>query len=826
MGRKKKKHKQKKVSGPKKQLSIKDLEIQAQKNLKDGDFHQAQGHVKKLFQYDSEKYLPEIISIYEAHARYLIDHGQLSKALKTINQLKKITRIAINISVEIFIALKEEKFDLACQIAISSIAQVSPKNIFDKCCIADALVLGFDDLEKHDALEQSCKNELALIHHALRLTSEEKYEETILILKQIKLKSLFAHWKLFIKGLCAFYCHEDDKAQKAFTRLPAESVLIKAVEPFMILLQGKDALNNSPKGKDVLNRICILTDHEEFVNLLPMADYLWGKGRYRNSYLQLDKLKQQFPTEETGLLHTLSLFYFNSILSMREDHADKYIKSLFSINERRKKNNLIEKLFLFRGLCLHLEKNGSEDNDIIKSWENFLHTYNAVYEENDHLKAIIHSHIGDVFSTKIESEEDIFSIFARHKSKSLLLRNPGLAEKNYEESILLNPACQKTYFSLLKLHEMTKETTKVNRKLDEIIQLFPDNRDALAKAGKNCIMRKSFQKGVKYLEHAVALNPLDKSLCESLITAYIKTAYKYANNAKPDKCRALLQKALVHGDPGLDYFNKGHAYIISRWASFEYIADKEAKADKLIAQAHEKTQRGFRLTYFFLLISKEYKVNPKYLKKFEDQVKKDLAQKASVDKAVAYIEVIIYMHIFSTPFVGLKKEIKRISNYALKAVKYDFLREDAKKIILFALLDNVRDYRLAAKYIGAMLDKDSFDPFPLYHRLTLILQEMTAPSELELEEANKILKYAERINDQKLIREIKTLIMDIKKYLAMLAFMPDFLDEFPDNIDDEFDDPWAGVSDIPASMPKKQAENDKRKTNKPGLVQRNLFDDQ
>jgi len=103
---------------------------------------------------------------------------------------------------------------------------------------------------------------------------------------------------------------------------------------------------------------------------------------------------------------------------------------------------------------------------------------------------------------------------------------------------------------MLRLYEIGGETGKRNKKLDEIIRLFPDDKDILAKNGNFCIERKAFIKGIELLKRAAALDPLDRTNREFLCIAYIKASLHFAKEGTTRRYREFMGNAIerIHGE--------------------------------------------------------------------------------------------------------------------------------------------------------------------------------------------------------------------------------------------------------------------------------------
>ena len=791
MATKKKKKKKKNInSSP--ELSVSALEEYARRNLTAGNFRQAREYCKKLLKHDREQYLPLLIASYQGLVRQMLEQGLMDEAGVVLSQIKKLTGENEAGNEEIMLAMRKGNFSDAAKSAMDCLSKISDKPEPENQVIADAIVLAFKKMEFPESAHPSLEKELMGIHDALGLLTEEKYEEAMVALRPIGTRSIFSHWKLFIKGLVAFYRLEDEKADMAFKRLPSESMLVKAAEPYLILLKGKEGLKKHSKKQDVLNQVIAITGRQEFDRVLPRSEYLWQVGRFRDSYHEMQKKLPNFPTENPGIEHTLSVFYYNSLLHMDTKHADNYLKYLIKNISITRGKNRIERYMVHRAECLYLERDYLHDSDMIEIWDNFLMSHERVYGENAHLKAIVYARLGNFFSIEEKDDSCFFSPFRREKRHIPQLRNFGLAKKYYEEAVKLNPGDRDQHFSLLRFYEKTGEKAKLNRELDEIVRLFPEDKESLFKAGLGCIDRNAFQKGMKYLEQALKLDPLDGNLRESFIVACIKTALKHAQKSQIDRFRSLLPQALESGISDSDHLNCGHAYLYARWTCFELLNNQVQEAGQCLTRALNITKDDLRIAYFYRLIAQLYGVEPKHLKETKERIDRDFSGKAVPEKVVIFMEVVSYFWNFSNPLNWLTKETNKVNGYAVRALKQDCSRDDAKTIVEFAFMEN-GNTNLAGKYINKMLKKNKDDPLFLFYRYhTRWMNQRTyrLPGKNDLKELKDILLKAERDNDPELIAKVSNAIESLEKELSFLD-APDWLDDIvsgPDDFeDDDFD---------------------------------------
>ena len=773
--------KKKKNKKPQKEFSISQLEEKATHCLNSHNYRKAREYFKKLCAIDRDRYLKGLVESLNGLVLQVTDAGKINEAKSLLKQIKKLGNAQADGKVEVMLALKEGDLKKGAEAALRYISDAGDNSWQEFKRVADALVLGYHDDISQKLSRFAFYTDLQAIHTALRMVTEKEYDNAATLLRQVSFSSPFSHWKLFIKGLCAFYKGEDIKAQKSFELLPADSMLINAAIPYLILIEGSEALLRHYKDIELLRQTCVLAGKEELADILPRAEYLWRTSRFRDSFKHVRAGLKGFPSNNSGISHTLTHFYFNAPHHLQPGQKKKLSDFFLKILNSGKARNDTETFMIIRNVALFAEEEDIADNDLARIWEDVLLYLNGSQAEKKKLMAIVYSHIGDIFSQEEVEPPSFFSFFGRRKPNHPVLRNKGLACKYYEQCLNLNPYDRDVQFAFLRLYEKTGQRSLINRKLDEIIRLFPDDKEALQKAGHRCIERKAFQKGLKYLTRAVELDPLDNKLREIFILGSIKTALNHAKKMQVDRFRKMLPTVLAGGLDNSDDFNRGHACLYARWANFELLNNNPEEAETLMSRAYNSTSSGLRLSYFNSLIARVYGVDNKYLKKIEKDAQKAFSGKALPEKAVMFADIILYCWEFPC-LPWLKKEVRRVNAYAMNAAKNNCTREQALFIINFAMNQDNENPKLAEKYIEKMLKKNPGDPLFLFYRYEMRPHDFFSgpPTSHDLEELRNILSLAEKENDAELVNKIRNKLNHLEK-------MNPFFDGF-NGIDDDDDD--------------------------------------
>jgi hypothetical protein len=766
-------------------LPTEDLDQRAKSDLAKQNYRRAKEWLKELCKRDNEQYLPQLIQCYQEMAKRMLENGQPAEAKTVLDRIRLLAGDNVAPLLEAQLATQSADYVAAAGTFVEHcIAGGNFSNPGDDRVMADAFVLAFEDHSDLKEGNPKLYGELMAVIKALEYVCEERFADASSELKKIGLHSRFSNWRIFVKGLCAFYTGADSRAREAFMRLTDEPLLQKASRPFLFILGEQSASPSKGEAKEpLLMQVCTLLNSKDLEHVLPRAEYLWQLKRYNDSYEHVAKTLPGFPSEEPGLLRTLTRFYYNALFKMSYQQTEKYIKSISYIADKKKKNHLDHLIFArVRNLYLDMEE-AVPDHEMMKLWDEYLLLYDLVYGENARLRAIVYAYLGDKFS--MEEEPDPFqSMYERRKNRPGI-RNFRLAEESYNHSLRLNSADKEVHLSQLRLYEKTGENSKKNKKLDEIIRRFPDDKETLIKNGHSCIERKAFIKGIEYLKRAVILDPLDRHIKEDLCLAYVKASYHFAGKCEAGRYREFMGEAMRFGEAGLGNINVGLPYLKVRLAIFEWIGDCSHEGDLLLEDVLCNGDGRAQLTFFAYLMSRIYEAPAQCCSRLETRVI-EVFNKPDPGVAASCIDILQYITLIDRPNFWIRKELNRLNEYVMDASVKACPLPEAEKIVRYALTHGTYGKRIAGKYIRRILEKDSRNPLFLYFEyLTEKMDECHSPTDSDLQRVKDILTIAVERNDRLLINDLNKAINSIQDFLS-LAIENDW-----DAADDDGDD-WDG----------------------------------
>jgi tetratricopeptide (TPR) repeat protein len=832
---KKKKRRSEKSSVPNKQLTLAELEDQFAENVAAGNFRRAAGIARRLCDHDLKRYEPLLFQALISLVDVLLDKGKISPARTAFDRLNKMSSAPEVDDLALRLARESGDF-IGTSTAAVRLLTAEPRGADDddhhqylqKLRAADVLVLSFAAFPLPLAAEYpGPAAELSQVHQALELICKKSYNEALDAVATLGRRSLFSHWRLYIKGLVAFYRGEDDKAKQAFSRLPEGSWLVGAAAPFLLLLLPAEDPSCQQLAKDEsrLRAACILADRSELADILPRANYLWMTGRHRDSFRYLHRSRINFPAETPDVCGSLTRFYYNAGYHLEGKQREQYIFFLCEAVAKEMERNKTIVLQGIRLAALYSENDEDEEDEMVLFWQDFIRYYQFFYGENKRIVSLVYAHLGELFARKVAGMEmspfHLPGYLDAGRDESEIF-DPEEAEKYFLLSIETDDGNKNSWLALLDLYSSAGWKTKENRLLDDIVKHFPDDKDALFKAGTGCWERHAWHKGRKYFRRALDLDPLDSYLQEKFILTTVSLALEQVLKGRLERCCSLLDEIVEITRPKLDDLNCGRSYLLGRWVIFYLLAYDEDKAQEYYAQAMETAPNPDKLLYFIWMYALCRGVDRNFLTWMEKPLKK-LFSRASVPTAMGFLEVFRYCcRMIDEDFSPLKKEEMRLHKLLVKAMRQADVGQ-VVEVIEYAFDDPVTGKPVIRACLRRLKAIDSRSPYYLfYDYVANHLGAGKLPRNRDVTYLREILLLAEKTQDRQLIGRIKTQLTKLESFMDMLEGMQNHIfDELvaEDDLDDD-DDGWdmslpPGASQVPDSWKRKQRPGSEKKDQLP-----------
>jgi hypothetical protein len=733
------------------ELSSEQLERQARDDMAASRFRKARDTYKVLCKQNREKYLPGLVEANRGLAEQLMENGRNSEAEQVLAYLKTIAPASSMLATDICLALKKHDWQTALEGALrlwnNPSAALAER---DRAAVADGMVLAFPELQEAGNLPLPEASDLAAVVGALRCVSEERWDRAQELLRPVPRGSLFAGWKILVKGMIAFYAGNPEKVEALFAQLSPHGVPVRAANALRLFLgTGRSQKLNEPAGEQAARGACILLGATDLATHLVPANQAWEAARHGDSYKEL-RQASSFPSEQPDLAGALSDFYFKAPFAMRDAAYDKYIDRFERIAESGQFKNNQEARFVYRLLgCAEFEDPFA--GDIEHFWRSFL----KFYPTNDRLSGKIASRILERVGSHYAQREMEPFFFGEEGER---LRDAQGAIRVLEESIERDASNLGAYLKLLDVYESTKQNNDRIRLLDRMAKLFPRDKTVLLHAGRESLERKAYVKGIQYLERAHLLDALDPEVLQTLVSTYTRLARQYYEKRNVIKGRHTFDLARRHAIRDQVDFIRGLEFLEALQGLLEMSFGDKGMGERLMTSARENTRSLVALLFFAHGNSRRYQ--RKQGSGFWAELLKNRPQVVSArSRKEVYL---VFAHLRSLDeALNWSAEIAFVRKCLAPLSSEAFTPEEASYFV--PLLRTDPPFASVAKAINSeALRRDPDDP---QFRLYAVFLRSRSPLDLNIAEVDKIYRDAVRRGDTKTAALANTAIEAAKNFI-------------------------------------------------------------
>jgi tetratricopeptide (TPR) repeat protein len=777
---------------------------------------------------DRNSFSAPLKAAYEGLYRQRLEKGLFEEAAMIVDQLEKLSDDSA-FHERVTLHLKREDFPKAADAAARLLTATDwPAGQVDAA--ADALVLAFDPVPAEAGLPGGIRSDLDRVRSAIKSVAGARIRDALETIKPIGIRSLFASWKWLIKGLCAFYGQEDKKAVAAFEKILPDTAPAAAAAPYLRLLQKDSWRDAETKDIRLTADVCVVAGCGAAAEDLARAQYLWTVKRFRDSYAHLRHTIEDFPTCSRGLARSLTELYYNTCFEMPPKPAQKYVEHLVRSASAGRADNTTAQIWARRSLALLSEQHEDFDPFIFEHWEKFIDLYESRNGDCPRVRALVYGRLGDLFAEEMPDNNPFSFFFFRRRRKEPNLRNIELARHCFQASVDADPEAFQPQVAQVAFLEKIGDTPHVNRLLDRLIRQFPDQKEVLFKAGVRCSDRKAFVKAMKYLERALALDPMDKVVREQFILTCIVAALQYVRKNNPEKAQALLPRALEWSDAHSDDFNRGRAYLYARWTAMAHLLNDGAGAAQLWGQATAHRQGSeLKLHFFYWVVAGSYGVARPLTKKSEAFVEKTLKGAFSADTALDCILTLQYANLLPGRISGLRHKKDRVERYLTRGATAEMTRQQAGTVVSFALSEECNRPDIADAYIRRVLKQNPDDALFRYYRYLARAQVSPGYGHIDddMQELETILRLAREQQEATVTLALQKLLREIDAMPPLGGFGEEPFFDIDDDLEEEGmpaeDDIFSAFFGQPPKKQKPKKKIHKEKSIPRGPQQLNLF---
>jgi tetratricopeptide (TPR) repeat protein len=658
-----------------------------------------------------------------------------------------------------------------------------------------------------------------LVRQALEKLQAGDEEGAMVVLRDLPRSSPLSEWKLFVRGLAAFYRQDQAEIRANWDRLDPKrtaAAIAQRLRRMSAESTGTDSNALEPMEKLVFGEPIL--DRLQQVRTFA-ANHEWPKvlrliGPLRHALNQIDpKLAERLTVVLIGSL-------IKSVQDMTWTETERVITQFTRVAQPMTIDPRWNRLWA-------IVWDGPQADDIsgtIRHWVQYIQDLETIASlsppERALAQAIVWGHVAGLNNEDVEFlMEELEGLpsspfkLPGHRKKGETTNDPDLAAAKkevidcLERGIRLAPTYLPNYKLLVEFHAEWKDARGMEAAAKRLLAAFPDNTDALELLGRHHFQKNDLAAALPYIQRARRTKPLDASLRSLEWMIRVGLARLFAISKKWDEGRAEFAAA----DELLPEYLHQYGYL-ARKAIFEHKAGQAGPSDRYLEEARAQLVEPAPLWLALVIESIRYHM-PKssldaYTKLWEaDQKKKVRSETAGV--LAGQMEGFLAAGI---EYPNRDTHIDQVVAYLKRTMRLKYRREDIEQVVEF--LTRLPDqFDLLEKLVKAGL-KQHPDSASLNMRAADV--EMTKGQGFAgTRSAQRYLETALKLAEASTDPKVTELLPVIRKHLGVISeltermgpfgfpfgggmpFGPDFLDALDFEDDDEYDDEFDGDDDGP-----------------------------
>ena len=369
----------------------------------------------------------------------------------------------------------------------------------------------------------------------IQLLAQKEWDALDQTVKQITRKSPFAHWRLFLTGMSAWYQGDEESARKFLSKLDPGTVPGKKARAVLAVL-GDDQTD------EAFQELGRLLKQPKLFPQIAKADRALSDNRFHSVQSSLAQISG-FPSFNRSIPGILTHCFLKDIPHPGvQEVGDQLIDRTLQQITSGKQNVSFSQAFLWSSILLKnagilSSESAPEEMRMLEqiAFGKFESSFNKLFFPAHELgafwqlqKAFNFREYSDPFS--YDEDDDEASIFCLKKA------------------IELCPDFERPYHLLLNYYEFERMSKEANRLMDEMTKRFPESPSIIAKAAKNCFQRKTYTKALRYFKKLEIADPLCNRTKLAIFQCHLAIAFEKAakgNGKATEKAIAEAEAARV-----------------------------------------------------------------------------------------------------------------------------------------------------------------------------------------------------------------------------------------------------------------------------------------
>lgn len=589
-------------------------------------------------------------------------------------------------------------------------------------------------------------------------------------LQKIGMQSPFLQWKLFIRGLQAWYLHDDERARDNWQRLAVDRLPFRLAAPFRAQIDAEWLSAQSEQTRlTVKNQLRVLQESPVVQVLRSVVAHLHDSPDDPIIFRMLEPIVDPLRRNQPELYQRLASAMYIALRHADPDQLPRYVRIFGYPAEDPQFNRL--RALVFEGLAdATSDKEWFDEDDELglphRVDAECLHRANASWAsfESEIAKnpARWPGEFGALARARIWTRigHNLSKLDAKEQKQA-----PHTELACYDRACELAPNSKIPLTHLMAYHMRRKDLAKSINASERYVARFPDEVPAWKQLALLYSVAKDHAKSISAYEQALIHNPLDREVRRLKVGTHRLLGRELGQKNKVEEARPHFTAALEDSDPVF----LTQTYCM--WAACELKVGNQTAVDELLAKAKQSSPGEALQAYFLVieanLLSLPAKIRTAQAKSFSTEI----AKAVSPELAVALVVAASNRVQSGDRYTGQKTHNKKIADAATKIETQDYSRDQLVALLkdLPTLQVPTTRYRRFGSEAMQRFPKDPWFPY------LLAITEMDAkdlenrsqqglwPIRHNLEKAQDLAR--RRAKDEP---ELQAMLQDIEKRMELL----------------------------------------------------------
>jgi tetratricopeptide (TPR) repeat protein len=616
----------------------------------------------------------------------------------------------------------------------------------------------------------------------LETGQDEAARET---LQAISLRSPFAEWKLFLRGLQAYYTKDDARAIENWQRLNAERLPARLAAPLRALIDPAYRHAQPPASQSILQK---QQDRLQDQGLSPflrrIQAALADDGKLQEAFRTLETVLPALRQQAPDFVPRLGMCFYWAIANLGgPENVPRYLRAFGPPADDPK---------CLRLGALACERCGNFE-EAHKFWQQYAariveDTERWPGETGKRAQALIWLRMGrnavSVPDLNLDRFPKLPEFLRNHPDRPKPL-SPS-AEHCFKQSINLAPDLLPAHEGLVEYHKDREQFSKAEKAARRLLKEFPDHGRINQELAELLRKQGNYAEAVECYQRALAQHPLDGKLRKEVGTAHLLNARSFIQSSRLNEARGEFCRALEFDDAD-------EWPILCTWAACEFKAGAAAQAEELLGRAAAKGGSPLGIALALHIEAVRLKSAKPLKTRFQTELQERLAGEPSPAYAVSAIHILALNRAEAIKYTGQKTLEKNVLSYVAKIQRTAF-SEDQLVTVCEAMLTlhALRPARSLCKWAAKRFRRSAM--FPLLEAESYIVHGM--PTSTGFDAAQHLLadaldrSHAMPLGEaQSRIRERISALQKLLEPLngGPMGLFQNILDAFGDQFED---DPW------------------------------------